>query len=265
MTDHAELIRRLEGCANDPMWADHAEISKRLLREAISALQAASGGEPVAWTSAEDIAALKAEQRCYGVPILMVSIDKSEHRTMPLYARPPQPPQARMEKANVHDGQDTSGGMDAKVVRGTVGLQLDLDEAVNRFLSWPLPDSVRADEVATIQGRPHRIGTNLLSAIEARAMLTHVLRATPSCPHDRLMLAAGFTPQPPQATPPAEDKVLLLALTEARCFIGGITHWRRGSCGTVDNVYVGQVSREQTDALVATIDTALAAAKGEGK
>jgi hypothetical protein len=51
------------------------------------------------------------------------------------------------------------------------------DDMVNRFLSWPLPDSVCADFSATQQGYPHRSGTNLLSAAEARAMLEHVLAA----------------------------------------------------------------------------------------
>lgn len=50
-----------------------------------------------------------------------------------------------------------------------------IDELVNRFLSWPLPDSVCSDGVATMRGHPHRIGTNLLTADEARAMLEHVL------------------------------------------------------------------------------------------
>lgn len=36
----AEIVRRLQACADDPMWADHAEISKALLRAAIAALTA---------------------------------------------------------------------------------------------------------------------------------------------------------------------------------------------------------------------------------
>lgn len=50
-----------------------------------------------------------------------------------------------------------------------------LDVMVDRFLSWPLPDSVCSDGVATMPGHPHRTGTNLLTAPEARAMLLHVL------------------------------------------------------------------------------------------
>jgi hypothetical protein len=49
------------------------------------------------------------------------------------------------------------------------------DEMVSRFLSWPLPGGVCSDRCATIPGYTHRIGTNLLNAAEARAMLEHVL------------------------------------------------------------------------------------------
>jgi len=56
----------------------------------------------------------------------------------------------------------------------------DMNKLVTRFLSWTLPDSVCTD------GQTHRpkaqrstsicpTGTNLLTAIEARAMLDHVL------------------------------------------------------------------------------------------
>lgn len=58
-----------------------------------------------------------------------------------------------------------------------------LDKMVDRFLAWPLPFSVCADLVATKQSEG-RIGTNLLTAIEARQMLEHVLspRAEPGAP-----------------------------------------------------------------------------------
>ena len=55
------------------------------------------------------------------------------------------------------------------------------DEMVNRFLRWPLPDSVCSDECVTRTGGewtpeyPQRTGTNLLTADEARKMLEHVL------------------------------------------------------------------------------------------
>lgn len=51
----------------------------------------------------------------------------------------------------------------------------DFKPLVDRFLSWPLPASVCADLCATIHGRTDRIGTNLLTAVEAEAMLRHVL------------------------------------------------------------------------------------------
>jgi hypothetical protein len=38
MSKHDEVIARLRACADDPMWADHAEVSKRTLHDAISAM-----------------------------------------------------------------------------------------------------------------------------------------------------------------------------------------------------------------------------------
>ncbi len=35
------LVERLNICANDPMWCEHAEVPKSLLREAAAALEAA--------------------------------------------------------------------------------------------------------------------------------------------------------------------------------------------------------------------------------
>lgn len=73
---------------------------------------------------------------------------------------------------------------------------------VGRFLAWPLPETVCSDVCATKRGYPHRSGTNLLDAIEARQMLEHVagpyLRSTkpPQVP-------AGKTPL---ASDVAEDK-----------------------------------------------------------
>ena len=56
------------------------------------------------------------------------------------------------------------------------------DEMVNRFLSWPLPMSVCVDGICTKRETessypPKRVGTNLLTADEARQMLEHVLAA----------------------------------------------------------------------------------------
>lgn len=50
-----------------------------------------------------------------------------------------------------------------------------IDRMVDRFLTWELPESVHVDQCATMQGITRRTGTNLLSAIEARAMLQHVV------------------------------------------------------------------------------------------
>lgn len=49
-----------------------------------------------------------------------------------------------------------------------------IDRAVNRFLTWPLPDTVSADQCACLTGYQGRYGTNLMTAIEAREMLRHV-------------------------------------------------------------------------------------------
>jgi hypothetical protein len=58
------------------------------------------------------------------------------------------------------------------------------DAMVDRFLSWPLPDSVCPDRATNdpnrLSGKYRPLtGTNLLTADEARAMLTHVLAAAP--------------------------------------------------------------------------------------
>ena len=50
-----------------------------------------------------------------------------------------------------------------------------LDKLVDRFLAWKLPESVCSDLCATKQGYPHRSGTNLLNATEAKQMLEYLL------------------------------------------------------------------------------------------
>lgn len=52
---------------------------------------------------------------------------------------------------------------------------VELDRLAERFLTWPLPESVCSDLCATMRGHPGRTGTSLLSFIEAREMLRHVL------------------------------------------------------------------------------------------
>jgi hypothetical protein len=49
-----------------------------------------------------------------------------------------------------------------------------MNEFVDRFLCWPLPESVCSDTCASKPGYPHRSGTTLLTADEARQMFTHV-------------------------------------------------------------------------------------------
>lgn len=48
----------------------------------------------------------------------------------------------------------------------------NIDELVNRFLTWPVPADVYPDGMP---GQPGRTGTNLLTAGQAKQMLTHVL------------------------------------------------------------------------------------------
>lgn len=55
--------------------------------------------------------------------------------------------------------------------------QAAMDAMVDRFLRWPLPDSVRPAGVAGYGGFS-RSGADLLTAAEARQMLEHVLAGT---------------------------------------------------------------------------------------
>ena len=52
----------------------------------------------------------------------------------------------------------------------------EMKALIDRFLRWPLPESVCADLCATKQGAG-RIGTNLLTASEAQQMFEYVLSA----------------------------------------------------------------------------------------
>lgn len=73
-----------------------------------------------------------------------------------------------------HHGERTALPTQAERVGATV-----TDTMVDRFLTWPLPDSVCSDPCASMPGHPHRSGTNLMTAVEARQMLEHVLAAGP--------------------------------------------------------------------------------------
>ena len=46
---------------------------------------------------------------------------------------------------------------------------------VDRFLSWPLPESLCSDPCASMPGYPHRTGTNLMTAEQAEAMIEYVI------------------------------------------------------------------------------------------
>jgi hypothetical protein len=50
-----------------------------------------------------------------------------------------------------------------------------IDSLVDKFLSWPLPESVCSDLCVTEHGEKGRVGTNLLTADEARQMLEYLL------------------------------------------------------------------------------------------
>lgn len=100
------------------------------------------------------------------------------------------------------------------------------DEMVNRFLAWPLPMSVSSDLCVTKRELessypPKRIGTNLLTADEARAMLEHVLNAplpeseaTSAELRRTLTGDSRFNDAPVSAIPPTQpdhDTAMLLA------------------------------------------------------
>lgn len=53
-----------------------------------------------------------------------------------------------------------------------------IDDLVNAFLACPLPESVCADKCACERGYPHRSGTNLLTAAEAKQMFEYILAVT---------------------------------------------------------------------------------------
>lgn len=59
---------------------------------------------------------------------------------------------------------------------GGSGSEDRLDKLVDRFLAWPLPKSVCSDVCVTNSNYPHqRVGTNLLTADEARQMIKYLL------------------------------------------------------------------------------------------
>ncbi len=55
-----------------------------------------------------------------------------------------------------------------------------LDKMVERFLRWPLPVTVCSDTCASDPTYPHRTGTNLLTADEARQMFRFAMTDEPT-------------------------------------------------------------------------------------
>lgn len=105
---------------------------------------------------------------------------------------------------------------------------LALDQMVDRFLAWPLPDSVRSDTCVTMVGGDlYRSGTNLLTADEARAMFEYVLneagRAVPE-PVATAEANVGNSTEPAPASPipypcPLTRQDLNDAMDQAECSV----------------------------------------------
>lgn len=55
-------------------------------------------------------------------------------------------------------------------------------EMVSRFLAWKLPDDFNPDGGISKREGATPVGTNLLTAVQARAMLEHVMGVTPAAP-----------------------------------------------------------------------------------
>lgn len=102
------------------------------------------------------------EASCYGASGIVTAAIRALKIAAPMFYGDPNRP-IRPDWANYQQGRKDGA---AEAVEVT-------DELVSRFLQWPVPESVYPDGVP---GQPGRTGTNLLSAIEARAMLEHVLQ-----------------------------------------------------------------------------------------
>jgi hypothetical protein len=97
-------------------------------------------------------------------------------------------------RAAWHASRDSAPSAD-RAARSHVATHTVTDEMVNRFLSWKLPVAFHPDagisfkryfnvEYNAKHGKPPQrhepMGTNLLTATQAREMLEHVLAAAPS-------------------------------------------------------------------------------------
>lgn len=117
--------------------------------------------------------------------------------------------------------QDVAPAVAAPVVAPSA-----IGSLVDRFLAWPLPDSVASDDCATVrdygvrEGWPKRCGTNLLTADEARQMLEYVLNAAPQVEDasTRTSNGADKAGPPAVAAPPPRQRSTPSSMTvsEAR-------------------------------------------------
>jgi len=72
-----------------------------------------------------------------------------------------------------HSVESFQGGVEAEKKQS-------LDEfLVDRFLTWPLPRSVCSDQCCCVSDYPNRVGTNLLTADEARQMIRYLFGSLP--------------------------------------------------------------------------------------
>ena len=57
-----------------------------------------------------------------------------------------------------------------------------INKMVDRFLQWQLPADFTPDGGISFDGKSHPVGTNLLTAVQAKVMLEHVLGAALPAP-----------------------------------------------------------------------------------
>ncbi len=153
-TDNTEgLVERLRALASNP---DHDDAARRLADEAATALsrQQAGAAEPVAW------------------PFDQIK---------PIPNAAPSAPQAPGPTIADHAAFLAGGSYAVPQAEAGDGVVPDLGAAVNRFLSWRVPEDfypdcyVTFDKDKALATNQWPIGTNLLTATQARAMLAHVL------------------------------------------------------------------------------------------
>lgn len=85
-------------------------------------------------------------------------------------------------------------------IDGQLGFVIDIQSLVDRFLEWPLPPSVCSDLCATEANHPHRSGTNLLSAGEARQMFEYLCPDAPRSLAQAVRAARGGEAPTPKSS-----------------------------------------------------------------